>query len=36
MTMKPIDCLVFEDSDEGLEAARRAGMSAIDIRTTKN
>lgn len=36
MAMKPIDCLVFEDSDEGLEAARRAGMSAIDIRATKN
>ncbi len=25
-------CVVFEDSDEGLEGARRAGMRAIDIR----
>lgn len=26
------DCLVFEDSPEGLEAARRAQMNAIDVR----
>jgi beta-phosphoglucomutase-like phosphatase (HAD superfamily) len=25
-------CVVFEDSDEGLEAARRAGMDGRDIR----
>ena len=25
-------CLVYEDSDEGLEAARRAGMDAVDVR----
>lgn len=25
-------CVVFEDSDEGLEGARRAGMRGIDIR----
>ena len=25
-------CTVFEDSDEGIEAARRAGMSATDVR----
>jgi len=24
--------LIFEDSDEGLEAARRANISAIDVR----
>ena len=28
----PVHCHVFEDSDEGLEAARRAGMAATDIR----
>jgi HAD superfamily hydrolase (TIGR01509 family) len=29
----PVDCVVYEDSPEGLEAADRAGMRAIDIRT---
>lgn len=28
----PADCLVFEDSDEGVEAAHRAGMAVIDVR----
>lgn len=28
----PQDCIVYEDSDTGLEAARRAGMRAIDVR----
>jgi len=28
----PSECLVFEDSKEGMEAARRAGMQAIDVR----
>ena len=28
----PVGCAVFEDSDLGLEAARRAGMLAVDIR----
>lgn len=28
----PQDCLVYEDSPAGLEAARRAGMRAVDIR----
>ena len=27
------DRTVFEDTDEGLEAARRAGMSATDVRS---
>ena len=27
----PRRCVVFEDSEQGLEAARRAGMSAIDV-----
>jgi beta-phosphoglucomutase-like phosphatase (HAD superfamily) len=26
-------CMVFEDSNEGIEAARRAGMSATDVRS---
>jgi HAD superfamily hydrolase (TIGR01509 family) len=29
----PADCIVYEDSPEGLEAAERAGMRSIDIRT---
>ena len=28
----PEHCLVFEDAEPGLEAARRAGMRALDIR----
>jgi beta-phosphoglucomutase family hydrolase len=28
----PEDCVVFEDSDLGLEAARRAGMQWVDVR----
>jgi beta-phosphoglucomutase-like phosphatase (HAD superfamily) len=28
----PHDCVVFEDADLGLEAARRAGMQAVDVR----
>lgn len=29
--LPPDACLVFEDSTQGLEAARRAGMTAVDI-----
>jgi beta-phosphoglucomutase-like phosphatase (HAD superfamily) len=32
MQVDPGRCVVFEDSDEGLEAAHRAGMRGIDIR----
>src|SRR5262245_11359524 len=32
LKVEPAYCLVFEDSDLGLEAAKRAGMAAIDIR----
>jgi beta-phosphoglucomutase-like phosphatase (HAD superfamily) len=28
----PKECTVFEDSDEGIEAARRAGMTFTDVR----
>jgi len=31
----PADCIVFEDSDEGLEAASRAGMRSRDIRLAR-
>ncbi len=27
-------CVVFEDSDLGIEAAHRAGMTAVDVRQT--
>jgi len=33
MQVEPARCVVLEDSDEGLEAARRAGMPSIDVRT---
>jgi beta-phosphoglucomutase family hydrolase len=29
----PTDCLVYEDTDPGIEAARRAGMKAVDVRS---
>jgi beta-phosphoglucomutase family hydrolase len=32
MGAKPQDCIVYEDADQGLEAARRAGMRAVDVR----
>jgi beta-phosphoglucomutase-like phosphatase (HAD superfamily) len=32
MKIEPAGCIVFEDSNEGLEAARRAWMRGIDIR----
>lgn len=32
LAVPPTECVVFEDSDLGLEAARRAGMQAVDIR----
>lgn len=33
MGVSPADCEVFEDGDLGIEAARRAGMIATDVRT---
>lgn len=32
MNVAPTRCIVFEDTNEGLEAARRAGMKAYDVR----
>jgi HAD superfamily hydrolase (TIGR01509 family) len=32
MRVAPERCVVYEDSNEGLEAARRAGMRSIDVR----
>jgi HAD superfamily hydrolase (TIGR01509 family) len=32
MDVEPAACQVFEDGDYGLEAARRAGMTATDVR----
>jgi HAD superfamily hydrolase (TIGR01509 family) len=32
MEVEPVACQVFEDGDYGLEAARRAGMTATDVR----
>jgi len=33
LRVPPAACVVFEDTDEGLQAARRAGMAAKDVRT---
>ncbi|MFE3110016.1 HAD family hydrolase [Kitasatospora indigofera] len=32
LAVPPARCLVYEDSDEGIEAARAAGMAVIDVR----
>ena len=32
MGIAPERCVVFEDADFGLQAARRAGMDAVDVR----
>jgi len=32
----PSRCTVYEDSDPGLEAARRAGMARVDVRTLRS
>ena len=32
LRVPPCECTVFEDSDEGIEAARLAGMTATDVR----
>jgi HAD superfamily hydrolase (TIGR01549 family) len=33
LNVKPGDCTVYEDTDLGIEAARRAGMAWVDVRT---
>ena len=32
LRVEPATCVVFEDTDIGLEAARRAGMAGVDVR----
>lgn len=32
MGVDPVSCLVFEDGDKGIEAAKKAGMSVLDVR----
>lgn len=32
LDIPPTDCLVFEDSDQGIHAAKSAGMRCIDVR----
>ena len=32
MDVPPVECVVLEDSDEGLQAAAAAGMRAVDVR----
>lgn len=33
LQVSPENCLVYEDTDPGLQSAQRAGMRAIDVRT---
>jgi HAD superfamily hydrolase (TIGR01509 family) len=33
LKVEPNRCLVYEDTDPGIEAARRAGMDFVDVRT---
>jgi beta-phosphoglucomutase family hydrolase len=33
LQLEPSECLVFEDAELGIEAARRAGMAFVDVRT---
>ena len=35
MQVEPIDCVVLEDSDEGITAATAAGMRVVDVRVTR-
>jgi len=34
--IEPQDCLVYEDTDAGIEAARRAGMAFVDVRALRS
>ncbi|MEV5050059.1 HAD family hydrolase [Arthrobacter sp. LAR12-1-1.1] len=35
LEVSPADCLVFEDSEEGLAAAQHAGMDSVDVRALR-
>jgi HAD superfamily hydrolase (TIGR01509 family) len=35
LNVSPADCILYEDSEEGLEAAQRAGMRSIDVRVLR-
>lgn len=35
LNVEPPQCLVYEDTDPGFEAARRAGMRWVDVRTLR-
>ncbi|RUR76183.1 HAD family hydrolase [Chlorogloeopsis fritschii PCC 9212] len=36
LKVQPSECIVYEDSNVGLEAARLAGMRVIDVRSVLN
>jgi HAD superfamily hydrolase (TIGR01509 family) len=33
LAVDPARCVAFDDADGGLESARRAGMTVVDVRT---
>ena len=35
LAVRPEDCLVYEDTEEGIAAARAAGMDVLDVRTAR-